>query len=189
MSEEEESERNVPAVQQAIKKLSQYINATDREVTRLTASEERLTESNRLLTEGLRDAERRAFENYEEVKRLTAKEKEHLRAMADLRIRADHGDNDLRRRAEEAEAKATAWGQQNEELAKKAELGTKLGTAAQRMIEAIERLPTKMADAGMIRSTGQEIPLYDTYEWQAVSDARFLLSGALGEGEEATDDR
>lgn len=176
-----EEVRDVPAVQQAMKVLSQYINATDGEIRRLTSTEAHLNERSALLTSSLNGAERQLLEGREEVRRLTQREKELESQVRDLTARAERGDDALRRRAEDAEERATVYGEQNEELTVKANLGDRLSEAGRKMIDAIERLPTKMEDATPIRAAEQDIPLYGTYEWQAVADAKLLLSRAMGE--------
>jgi chromosome segregation ATPase len=174
-------ERSASAVQQAMKQLSQYINGTEKEVQRLARVEVHLTERNAVLTAAVNGAERQLLESREETRRLAAREKELSAQVRDLTLRAEQGDEALRRRAEDAEARAAVYGEQNEELAAMAKLGESLTQAGQKMVNAIERLPTKMEDASMARTTPSAIPLYDTYEWQAVSDARFEILRALGE--------
>lgn len=174
-------ERDVPAAQQAMKQLAQYINATDEEVKRLSQTETHLSGRVTMLTTSLKGAEKQLLESREEVRRLTQREKELEAQLREVTSRAERGDDNLRRRAEEAEEKATIYGQQNEELAEKAKLGEDLSEAGRKIVDAIERLPTKMEEATLIRTVSPEIPLYGTYEWQAVSDARFLILRALGE--------
>ena len=174
-------DRDVVGTQQAMKKLAQYINATDTEVRRLSQSETYLTSRVNFLSTSLAGAERQLLESREEVRRLTQREKELESQLREKTSLAERGDDNLRRRAEEAESKVAVYGQQAEELTEKAELGVNLSEAGRKIVDAIERLPTKMEDATIIRTVSPQIPLYGTYEWQAVSDARFEILRALGE--------
>lgn len=179
--EETPVERSNAVARQAMTQLSQYINGTEKELQRLTRTEAHLNERVAVLTASVNGAERQLLESREKERKLVAQEKALTAQVKELKARAEKGDDQLRRRAEDAEKRASVYGQQNEELAEKAQLGERLLEAAQKLINAIERLPTKMEDASMVRTTPSEIPLYDTYEWQAVSDARFLIMRAMGE--------
>lgn len=173
--------RDVPAVQQAMKVLSLYINSTDDEVKRLSAAERHLSGRNEMLASQVAGAERQLIDSREEVRRLLKREKDLEGTVRELNTRVERGDDDLRRRAEEAEGRADVYGQQNEELTDKANLGVRLSEAARKMIDAIDRLPTKMEEATPIRTSAESIELYATYEWQAVTDAKLLLARAMGD--------
>lgn len=174
-------EQSTPAVRQAMTLIAQHINASDEEIRRLTLSEKHHEDRIALLTANLTGAERQTFQQREEIRRLVGRAKEYETQVKELTKLVRQGDEELRRRAEEAEGMAAAYGEQNEELKEQADLGVRLSEEARKIVDAIERLPVKMEDASLVRATPGEIALYDTYEWQAVSDARFLILRALGE--------
>ena len=173
---EEESPRATAAVREALKRLTQFINASDAEIARLTQAEAHLSQKEEMLSGLLRTTEQQAFDQREEVRRLSGREKDLLAQIADLTQRVEKSDDALKRRAEEAEERAARFETLSEDLSKKAVLGEKLSDAAVRMIEALERLPSKPEDVTPMQANPSGIPLLDTYEWQAVSDAKFLMS-------------
>lgn len=171
-----------PAVRQAMTLIAQHINANDEEIRRLTLSEKHNEDRIQILTANLTGAERQTFQQKEEIRRHVAREKEYQAQIRELQKQVSRGDDELRRRAEAAEELATKYGEQNEELKEQAELGVRLSEESRKLVDAIERLPAKIEDMSPIRATPSElIPLYNTYEWQAVSDARFLVLRAMGE--------
>lgn len=96
--------------------------------------------------------------------------------------------DDALRRATEAEqnalyhqAQANVW----------ADAGLRLPTieiAAGQLIDALERLPLRMEDAGMKQMvTPPDIPLYGTHDWEAVEQAKRRLLALLPERKENDD--
>lgn len=179
--EEVPTERSASAVRQAMTQLTQYINGTEQELQRLTRVEEHLNGRVAVLTASFNGSEKQLLESREKERKLATSEKKLEAQVRELTSRAERGDEQLRRRAEDAEERAAIYGQENEDLAAKADLGERLSEVARKLVNALGRLPNKMEDASMVRATPSDIPLYDTYEWQAVSDARFLVLRELGE--------
>ena len=182
-----EVKRDVPAVQQAMKVLTQYINATDKEVTRLTNGEDHLTERNRQLDAARLAAEQRAFDSAEEVRRLTVRTTDLTRANEDLTRRLEGRNEAILQKLDEAEERATLYERRSDDFAAKARVGGELQTAAKKLIAAFDALPTKKEEATLLRSTTQEVWLYDTSEWKVLTDAKFLLLRALTEWPEEED--
>lgn len=72
--------------------------------------------------------------------------------------------------------------QRLEELTPKVDRMDDLEDACRKMLSALEKLPVKMEDAGMMQTiTPPAIPLYGTYEWKAVMNAKFGLIQAMRE--------
>lgn len=96
--------------------------------------------------------------------------------------------NDALRRATEAEQTALYHQAQAEVWA---DAGLRLPTmeiAAEHLIEALERLPLRMEDAGMKQMvTPPDIPLYGTHDWEAVEQAKRRLNALLPERKENDD--
>lgn len=80
---------------------------------------------------------------------------------------------DLRERAENFERRY-------DEAKDKAQLTDALAHHGRALVEAIDRLPVRMEDAGLIQTpTPPHIPLYGTWDWQAVIDEKFALDQLL----------
>ena len=176
-----EEEQSIPAVRQALTQITQHINAREDEVNRLTLAERHLSGRVEMLSERVRTSDQQLFANREEIRRLAQQVKDLTAESATHKEHAERGDDNLRRRVKDAEARAAFFEQKNDELAEQAELAKLLTEAGTKMVDAIERLPAKAEDITPMRSSSSDILLYTTYEWQAVSDARFLILSALGE--------
>jgi hypothetical protein len=88
-----------------------------------------------------------------------------------------------KRRLEDAEARATLYEQRADENKNKAERTDMLEEACEKLLVALDRLPTEMKDAGIIPVVAlSDIALYGTYDWQAVMDAKFALKEAMKRG-------
>lgn len=85
-----------------------------------------------------------------------------------------------RRRAGEAEQRATLYEQRADENQNKADRTDELEQACEKLLIAMDRLPLKMEDAGIIPGNpSSDIALYQTYDWQAVMDAKLALKEAM----------
>jgi chemotaxis regulatin CheY-phosphate phosphatase CheZ len=86
---------------------------------------------------------------------------------------------DLTRLNRELEQRAVLAEQRAETLAAKADQSDRLDVTSAKLLEALDRLPLTMDEATPIPSASQPaIPLYGTYEWQGVVDAKFGLKEA-----------
>ena len=88
---------------------------------------------------------------------------------------------DLQRLLRETEQRATEAEQQLDDYRGRAERGERLDGAAGKLIQVLDQLPTSMADAHLTRGVKPAIPLYGTYEWKAVTEAKFLVKQELKE--------
>lgn len=83
---------------------------------------------------------------------------------------------DARKRGGEAEQRATNHERSYNDAHEKAQRTEDLEAACAELLAALDRLPTKMDDAGIMQTpTPPAIPLYGTYEWEAVMAAKFAL--------------
>lgn len=102
---------------------------------------------------------------------------DRMQSQIDALVAENH---DLRRRMEEAERRAAIDQQQADDMTEKASRTAELEEECRKLLDALDRLPTKMEDAGVMLSViNPDIPLYGTYEWQAVTDAKFGLKKAM----------
>lgn len=84
--------------------------------------------------------------------------------------------NDLTRLLREQEERTTEAERVAEEHSAKAKRLEKLDDATHKLLLALGRLPQSMADATPVAGAVRpEIPLYGTWEWQAVAEAIFYV--------------
>lgn len=88
---------------------------------------------------------------------------------------------DLQRLLRETEQRAVDAERELDEKRSKAERGERLDVAAGKLVQVLDKLPTSMADAHLTRGVKPAIPLYGTYEWKAVTEAKFLVMQELKE--------
>lgn len=111
-----------------------------------------------------------------------------VRLLTDAVIRVDaltrelaNSESDLKLRVQAAEQRAAVFEQRADEHQQKAERTDQLEQLAHELVDALDRLPRRMDDAGMMESiVPPEIPLYGTWDWQAVMEAKFKLQDMLG---------
>lgn len=108
-------------------------------------------------------------------------------ALADMDtiISAQRASNEnMNSRLIDAERRATLYERRANDYQAKAKRTEALEDACEKLVIAMNRLPTRMEDAGIISTTApQEIPLYGTYDWQAVMDAKLKLEDTMKRGE------
>lgn len=88
----------------------------------------------------------------------------------------------LERRLADIEERSRLYEQRATENAEAAELLVEIEKRARKLLEQLDRLPVRMADAGVIPGATQEIALYGTYDWQNVMEAKFKLAEKLKDG-------
>jgi hypothetical protein len=87
---------------------------------------------------------------------------------------------DLARRVEDAEQRASLYEQRADGFKDKADRTDSLEETCKKLLDALDRLPLTMEDAGMKQMTvPPSIPLYGTHDWQAVMDAKLALKEAI----------
>lgn len=93
-------------------------------------------------------------------------------------------ERDLVAQHEDAEFRARTYERRADEFEAKADRVEELEEKCAKLVVALDRLPAKMEDAGIIPGVvAYEIPLYGTYDWQQVMDAKFALRDAIKKGE------
>ena len=103
----------------------------------------------------------------------------------DMIISAQRASNEnMNGRLIDAERRATLYERRANDYQAKAKRTEDLEEACEKLLVAMDRLPTKMEDAGIISTSApSEIPLYGTYDWQAVMDAKLALALTMKRGE------
>lgn len=84
------------------------------------------------------------------------------------------------RRAADAEKRLDGCEQRYAEAAELAGRTSTLEAACEKLIDALDRLPLRMEDAGVIQTNvTPAIPLYGTHDWVAVEHAKLGLKQAM----------
>lgn len=116
---------------------------------------------------------------YAHIEQLQAENAAALQRVADAEDRMKAAER-VATRVEQAEERAAALERLYNEMKAKGAWANMLGEAAEKLLGALDRLPTKMDDAQMVESlTPPEIPLYGTHQWAGVVDGKFRLSSAM----------
>lgn len=90
--------------------------------------------------------------------------------------------SDLTRRLKETEERARTAEARADELKDKADRSERLDETTRKLVEALDKLPVTMEESHLIPgSVKPAIPLYGTYEWRGVVDAKFWLKEAMKE--------
>lgn len=93
-------------------------------------------------------------------------------------------ERDLKAQLEDAELRARTYERRADEFKTKADRTDELEELCKKLLDALDRLPVKMKDAGIIPGVvAYEIALYGTYDWQQVMEAKFALKASIEKGE------
>ena len=162
-------------VRKALSLLSNCFSELERRVADLTISDRQKDAT----IEGLERRTQKAEEKLGPAQRcceeLTEKQKELVPRIADLIRRLGEEE----RRVNDAETQSAI-------LSEKAAKYERLFGDAERLLDALDRLPLKIEEGRPVPNTGvvPEIALYGTYEWKAVMDAKLALASEIRKGEQ-----
>lgn len=116
---------------------------------------------------------------YAHIEQLQAENTAALQRVADAEDRMKAAEK-VAGRLQDAEQRAGSMERLYNEMKAKGAWANMLGEAAEKLLGALDRLPTKMEEAEMVESlTPPEIPLYGTHQWAGVVDGKFRLMSAM----------
>jgi chromosome segregation ATPase len=177
----------ISPARQSLKQLGQHIAGAEEQIRRLEGSERQLKTETESLRTRIKICTEQLFEREEEVRKLKETQKELTSNVRDLTIKGEQGDNDLNRKLKDAEERASIHEARADDLTQQAALGVLLAETAGALSRTLDRLPETMDDAALIPTVDAKIPLYRTYDWQAVMDAQLAVKAAIHKGESDAD--
>ena len=155
----------------ALKTLTDAIASIETQLADMTVRERELTAQNRGLLIRSSDHEQKLT-----VAQRCCNEKSERVQELEPQVR------DLTRRLGEETTRANNAETVSNEKTAKADSYDRLAGLALKLVDAFERLPLKTEDGHPIPTDVlSDIPLYGTYEWKAVADAKIALEQALNE--------